>query len=202
VVLDIDETSLLNLGYEANDATHPGPFDPDRWDRWEKTGGQAVVAAPGLLQAATAAKESDVTLIYNSDRLTENAAETAATLTGAGLGPITHFKNLWLQGDVAPGPGKDPRRLAIAQQYCVIAMVGDQLGDFSDLFNAPDMTPQARRAAVAVKGIRTIWGHGWFIMPNPVYGTALKGGFDDAFPADKRWTDPGPAAQPGTTATQ
>jgi len=199
VMLDIDETSLLNLGYEEQDAAHPGPFDPARWDRWEKTGAKAVVAAPGLLQAANAARESSVTLIYNSNRLVENAAETAAALSGAGLGPIAHLKNLWLQGDVAPGPGKDPRRWAIAQQYCVIAMVGDQLGDFSDLFNAPDMTPQRRRNAVAAKGFRTLWGHGWFILPNPVYGTSLKGGFDDVFPADKRWIDPGPAAQPVPT---
>ena len=199
VVLDIDETTLLNLGFEAQDAAHPAPFDPDRWDRWEKTGGKAVAPAPGLLQAANAAKESNVALIFNSDRLAENAAETAATLDAMGLGPVAHLKNLWLQGDVAPGPGKDRRRWAIAQQYCVIAMVGDQLGDFSDLFNVPTMTPQARREAVAGKGLRTLWGHGWFMMPNPVYGTALKGGFDDVFPADKRWTDPGPVAPPPAT---
>ena len=29
------------------------------------------------------------------------------------------------------------------------------------------------------------------MLPNPVYGTALKGEFDDVFPADKRWNDAG-----------
>jgi hypothetical protein len=28
------------------------------------------------------------------------------------------------------------------------------------------------------------------VLPNPVYGTALKGGLDDVFPADKRWSPP------------
>ncbi|MDQ2878912.1 MAG: acid phosphatase [Pseudomonadota bacterium] len=201
VVLDIDETSLLNLGFEVDDAQHPGrPYDQAHWERWERTGAQAVIATPGLIEAAKIAKASKVTLIYNSNRSTAYAAQTEAALDGAGLGPIKHLDNLWLQGDVAPGGGKDPRRWAIAQKYCVIAMVGDQLGDFTDLLNAPGMTTAARRAAVDGAAIRNIWGHGWFILPNPVYGTGLKGKIDDIFPADKRWQDEpvAPAAAPAT----
>jgi 5'-nucleotidase (lipoprotein e(P4) family) len=200
VVLDIDETSLLNLGYEADDSQRTTPYDAARWDRWEKTGIHAVAATPGILEAAKIAKSSGVTMVYNSNRLASNAAETEATLTAAGLGPVTHLTNLWLQGDVAPGAGKDARRHAIAQKYCVIAMVGDQLGDFSDLFNAPGMTPSMRRAAIDGEALRTIWGHGWFILPNPVYGTSLRGGLDDVFPADKRWSDPGPTPPAGGAA--
>ena len=202
VVLDVDETALLNLGYEADDSQRSGTYDPARWDRWEKTGIHAVAATPGILEAAKIAKTSGVTMVYNSNRLAVNAAETEATLTGAGLGPVTHLKNLWLQGDEGAGSGKDARRHAIAAKYCVIAMVGDQLGDFSDLFNAPGMTPGMRRAAIDGEQLRTIWGHGWFILPNPVYGTSLKGGLDDVFPADKRWSDPGPTPPaPGAAAT-
>jgi 5'-nucleotidase (lipoprotein e(P4) family) len=202
VVLDVDETSLLNLGYEADEAQRSGSYDPARWDRWEKTGVHAVAATPGIIEAAKIAKTSGVTMVYNSNRLATNVAETAAALDGAGLGPVAHLKNLWLQGDAGTGPGKDARRHAIAAKYCVIAMVGDQLGDFSDLFNTPAMTPAARRAAIDGEALRTIWGHGWFILPNPVYGSALKGGLDDAFPADKRWTDPGPAPAPAGAAPQ
>lgn len=202
VVLDVDETSLLNLGFEADEAQRSGSYDPARWDRWEKTGMHAVAATPGIIEAAKIAKSSGVTMVYNSNRLANNAAETAAALDGAGLGPVTHLRNLWLQGDEGTGSGKDARRHAIAAKYCVIAMVGDQLGDFSDLFNMPGMTPSMRRAAIDGEALRTIWGHGWFILPNPVYGTALKGGLDDAFPADKRWTDPGPAPAPAGAAPQ
>ena len=72
-------------------------------------------------------------------------------------------------------------------------MVGDQLGDFTDLFNAPELTVAQRRAATNSPMLRMLWGHGWFMLPNPVYGTALKGDIDDVFPANRRWTDPGPA---------
>ena len=201
VVLDVDETSLLNLGYEADESQRTGTYDQARWDRWEQTGANAVAATPGILEAAKIAKTSGVTMVYNSNRLASNAAQTEAALVGAGLGPVTHLKNLWLQGDEGTGSAKDPRRHAIALKYCVIAMVGDQLGDFSDLFNRPGMTPAMRRAAIDGEALRTIWGHGWFILPNPVYGSALKGGLDDAFPADKRWTDPG-ATPPAPAAAQ
>jgi hypothetical protein len=41
-----------------------------------------------------------------------------------------------------------------------------------------------------------LWGAGWFILPNPVYGTGLKGTIGDIFPPEKRWTDPAATVQP------
>ncbi len=35
-VLDVDETALLNLGYEASDAQRQGPHDEKRWERWSR----------------------------------------------------------------------------------------------------------------------------------------------------------------------
>ncbi len=198
VVFDVDETALLNLGYEADDAQRGGAYDAKRWDRWEKTGASAVVATPGMIEVARVAKVSNVTLVFNTNRLAANAIDTEAALTGAGLGPVKHLSNLWLQGDAGDGSAKDARRQAIAAKFCVIAMAGDQLGDFSDLFNAPGLDPQQRRALPQGINIKLLWGHGWYILPNPVYGTGLKGSLDQVFPAGKRWTDPGeqPAAPP------
>jgi len=196
VVLDVDETALLNLGYEANDAASGQPYDQDRWERWERTGAGAVTPVPGMVELARVAKASNVTLVFNSNRSSANADAAEATLDGAGLGPVRHLRNLWLDGDAGEHGGKDKRRQAIAANYCVIAMVGDQLGDFSDLFNAPGLDPVARRAAAQGRQIKILWGHGWFILPNPVYGPALKGGFDQVFPRDRRWTDPGPQLAP------
>ena len=122
--------------------------------------------------------------------------QTAAALDRAGLGPAKHGTTLWLKGDDGGGSGKDDRRWAIASGYCVVALVGDQLGDFSDLFNTKQLTPSTRRALAAAPQIAPLWGNGWFVLPNPVYGTALKGGFDEIFPVDMRWSDPGPGALP------
>ena len=60
-----------------------------------------------------------------------------------------------------------------------------------DLINA-GLAPMPRRDATLAEPVAATWGAGWFVLPNPVYGSALKGGFDDIFPADKRWAPPAP----------
>lgn len=187
VVFDVDETVLLNTGYEYDDATHPGrAYDEKRWQAWERTGGDKVVATPGAVTALGAIRRMGVTVVFNTNRSLASAEATRAAIEGAGLGPALHGETLYLAGDDAMGTKKDDRRATIAAKFCVLAMAGDQLGDFSDLFNA-GLAPAARRAAVLSGPLGAAFGAGWFVVPNPVYGTALKGGLDDVFPADKRW---------------
>jgi predicted secreted acid phosphatase len=194
VVLDADETVLQNLGFEYDDATHPGrPYDQQRWNNWERTGANAVLPIPGAAAALAAVRRAGVTVIFNSNRLAANAEGSEAALNGAGLGPARHGATLWLQNDVAPGSAKDPRRAAISARYCVIAMAGDQLGDFSDLFNVRTLSVPERRRLATAGAVANLWGNGWFILSNPVYGTGLRGGVDEVFPADRRW----PADQGG-----
>ncbi len=69
-------------------------------------------------------------------------------------------------------------------------MAGDQLGDFSDLFNARNLPVPERRRHAATPPFAALWGQGWFMLSNPVYGPSMRGDFDDVFPADRRWTDP------------
>ena len=121
--------------------------------------------------------------------LAANAEATEAALNGAGVGPARHGETLWLQGDAPGGTGKDERRAAISERYCVIAMAGDQLGDFSDLFNARALSVPDRRRAASSGRFAELWGNGWFLLSNPVYGPVNRGGFDDVFPADRCWSD-------------
>ena len=187
VVFDSDETLIWNLGFEARAAAGE-PYDAVRWSRWERTGQNAVTAVAGAGHVLTDLRKLGVTPVVNTNRSAANTDGTIAMLKQAKLGDFVHGETLFLKGDDGPGPGKDARRATIAARYCVIAMAGDQLGDFSDLFNT---LPIAERRAVAVHSSAAgLWGKGWFLLPNPVYGTALKGGIDDVFPADKRWADP------------
>lgn len=189
VVFDVDETVLLNLGFEYDVATNPAPYSDARWEAWERTGADKVAAAPGARSALRAIRAMGVTVVFNTNRSAANADATRAAIEGAGLGPAVHGDTLYLQGDDTAGAKKDGRRAGIAAKYCVVAMAGDQLGDFSDLFNA-GLAPAARRAAVLAEPIVTRFGAGWFALPNPVYGTALKGGPDDVFAQDKHWAAP------------
>lgn len=194
VVFDIDETVLLNLGYEADEAARGGAYDERRWSRWEATGARQVAAVPGAAEAIAALRRDGYTVIFNSNRSIATADGTIAALDAAGLGPVVLHDTLWLRG--AGEAGKDERRARIAQRYCVVAMAGDQLGDFSDLFNTPDTPVAVRRNSATETMVTPLWGAGWFMLPNPVYGSALKGAVGEIFPADKRWTDPGPGDAP------
>ena len=190
VVLDVDETALLNLGYEYDEALRGRTYDQARWERWERTGVQSVAPVPGAVTALDAMRQAGIKILFNSNRMAEHATFTELAINQAGLGPARHRDTLFLQGDVGKGSAKDARRALIASRYCVIAMAGDQLGDFSDLFNAKTLSvPERRRIAGSVPFARN-WGAGWFMLPNPVYGPSIRGNFDDIFPADKRWSDP------------
>lgn len=190
VVLDVDETALQNLGYSYDEALGGKSYDQERWNRWERTGAAAVAAMPGAAAALGTIRAEGVTVIFNSNRQAANAAQTEAAINGANLGPAAHGETLYLQGDVAPGSAKDPRRAAIAAHYCVIAMAGDQLGDFSDLFNARALSVPDRRRYATTPPFSALWGRGWFMLSNPVYGPGLRGTYDEVFPADRRWSDP------------
>ncbi|RYY31810.1 MAG: hypothetical protein EOP59_20195, partial [Sphingomonadales bacterium] len=131
IVLDVDETALLNLGFESYAARHGDTYDQGRWTRWEQTGAGKVMAVPGAADTLAAVRREGVTVIFNSNRSTSTAAQTAQAIEGAGLGPALLGETLFLRDDGAPS-GKDERRARIAERYCVVAMVGDQLGDFTD----------------------------------------------------------------------
>jgi len=190
VILDVDETAIQNLGYEYDEAVRGRSYDAEIWNRWEQTGAGAVLPMPGAATALRALRGARVMVIFNSNRLAANAAATEAALNGAGLGPARHGETLYLKGDLAPGSAKDPRRAAVAARYCVIAMAGDQLGDFSDLFNVRGLGVPARRRAATTAPFASLWGKGWFMLSNPVYGPGIEGDFDDVFPAERRWSDP------------
>jgi len=201
VVLDVDETALLNIGFEADDAQRTGPYDDARWKRWEQTGAEDVAPVPGAVETLDGARRAGVVVVFNSNRSQANAAQTVAALAHAGLGEAELGKTLWLRVDGPNSSGKDTRRWEIAAKYCVVALVGDQLGDFTDLFNPGGVPVPIRRNMASQTMVAAMWGSGWFVLPNPVYGTGLHGSIDDIFPQDKRWTDPGPAPAPAPTPT-
>lgn len=199
VILDVDETALLNTGANYDAATRGDPpFDAARWSSWEEGGANFVEPVPGLVPALATMRAAGVTVVFNSNRENRFAPQAAAAVRAAGLGDAVHMQTLFLRGDVAGGSAKDPRRAAIADRYCVLAMAGDQMGDFADAYNdrALSVAQRRRRVETAAAGARI--GRGWFLLANPAYGPWDRGTLDDIFPADRRW--PGPTPAPGTPA--
>ncbi|KCZ60664.1 hypothetical protein HY30_11870 [Hyphomonas chukchiensis] len=186
-VFDADETLIWNLGSMAAFGRMGIGFDPAIWDEWEKTGAGKAVAIPGALEALARIREAGVTVIVNTNRAAENAAGTEATLKAAGIGEFSHGSTLFLRGDAPDGSGKDGRRMMISENYCVIALVGDQLGDIADPFNEKTLSVMDRKVLTEAPAITDLWGNGWFVLPNPVYGPSIRGDFDDIYPEATHW---------------
>lgn len=186
-VFDADETLIWNLGPMRYFAEKRTAFDPKVWDQWEKTGAGKAVAMPGSIEMVNRLRAAGITVIANTNRSAANAQGSEDTLRAAGLGEFKHGETLFLMGDDAGGSSKDPRRATIASRYCVIILGGDQLGDFSQQFNARDL-PAAQRMALATSVAATaLWDKGWFLFPNPVYGPWEKLGSGDIFSTDSNW---------------
>lgn len=192
-VFDADETLLWNLGAMRQFALRNQSFDPALWMAWERTGAGFAVATPGSTEALNRMRAAGVTVIINTNRTQGNAEGTIATLRAAGLGDFVHGQSLYLMGDAPDGTGKDGRRAMISARYCVVALVGDQLGDIADTFNERGLSVVARRQRAESPAFAALWNHGWFVLPNPVYGPSIRGNFDDVFPPESRWE---PQAQP------
>lgn len=187
VVFDVDETVILNLGYEYWTTATGQSFSSESWKRWEETGASYVRPVPGAVTGIRRLREAGITPVFNTNR--EFSPEGAArAIAAAGLGEAVHRDTLYLRGDDGGGGGKDGRRALIAERYCVIALAGDNLGDFADVFNDEELAPKERRELAARGDLAQLWGNGWFVFPNPVYGDSLKGTLEEVYPEGTRWS--------------
>ena len=195
VVFDVDETVLLNLGYEYWVAATGNTYSSETWKVWEETGARYVRPVPGAVTGLRRLREAGITPVFNTNRQ-YSAQGAAEAIRRAGFGDAVHLDTLYLRGDDGTtSGGKDKRRAMIAERYCVIALAGDNLGDFADIFN-DDALPAADRRELAARGdLAQLWGNGWFVLPNPVYGDSLKGTVEEVFPEGTRWT---PETAPST----
>ena len=186
VVFDVDETVILNEGYEFFLATG-NSYSRETWEAWERTGAAQVSPVPGAVTGLRRLRAAGVTPVFNTNR--QYSPEGAArAIAMAGLGEAVHRETLFLRGDDGTDSSdKDGRRALIAEQYCVIALAGDNLGDFADVFNDDTRGVQARRILAARGDYAQLWGQGWFAFPNPVYGDSITGTIGEVYPETRRW---------------
>jgi acid phosphatase len=173
VILDLDETVLDNAPFEAQLALDRAAFDSKQWSRWIDAAQAPLV--PGAAEFLDAAAKRQVKLFFVTNRSARHKPATVANLAKLGLPPA----EVMAQGERPEWTSdKTTRRAAIARDYRIVLLIGDQLGDFmSDAGGAPD---ENRRRA---ESFRAYWGERWIVLPNPMYGgweQTAAGAGDDA----------------------
>ncbi|MFO8086981.1 MAG: 5'-nucleotidase, lipoprotein e(P4) family [Bacteroidales bacterium] len=159
VVLDIDETVLNNSPYEAmlvkKDTVYPA-----FWDEWLK----AAKARPlsGVHDFLVFAKDADVEIFYITNRKQEFKHLTLQNLQKYNL-PNADAEHLLMR----TGPsGKKERRDKIAKDFHIAMLIGDNLNDFSELFE--EKSNELRK--VLVKELKEHFGTRFIVLPNTTYG--------------------------------
>ena len=177
VVVDIDETMLDNSLSEAKNILEGERYSTERWRSW--TGKAMAKPLPGSLDFAKFLTKAGVELFYISNR---NVAELQATkdnLVKTGF-PDIKEDHILLKSETSD---KTERRNKVSDNYEILLLIGDNLGDFSGLFDERS----ENYGKDLVDEFRNEFGKRFIVLPNPIYGSwtsALFGSTRDMSPTD------------------
>lgn len=181
VVLDVDETVLDNSAYQARLILDAATYSSESWNEWARE--SAAPAVPGALAFTQYADRLGVTVIYLTNRGAGIEEATRRNLMDLGF-PLSDEVDVILTRGEKPAwsaSDKTPRREFVAEQFRILLLIGDNLGDFLTDIDEP---PAQRKQALAP--YQDYWGTRWIMLPNPQYGS-WEGAlieFDYAAPAE------------------
>ncbi len=165
VVVDIDETMLNNSPFDASLILNSK--NPMGWKDW--TSKASAKALPGALEFAKYAQNKGVGIFYITNRDDSEHAATVKNLQMLDF-PYATDDHVLTKSDLSLSTGntssKKGRREIVAKDYEIILLIGDNLNDFSEIFEDRSMN----NGKEAVELNRELFGQKFIILPNPVYG--------------------------------
>lgn len=161
VVVDIDETVLDNSPSQAAGIKDRRAFSLPDWHAWgEMRKAKAIPGAVGFLNYAVS---KGVRVFYVSNRDEVQKQATIDNLRAVGFKDAAADNVLLRTTDST----KEPRRSTISRKYRIVLLIGDNLDDFSNVFERKSV---ADRFAEVDK-IKDQWGRRFIVLPNAMYGT-------------------------------
>jgi acid phosphatase len=164
VILDLDETTLDNVGYEVRMIKRGITYDKPSWRQWVSE--SAAEAVPGAAEFLAYAKSRGVTPFYITNRdFDPEHPGTRANIERLGF-PLSGDTLLMRGSRPEWTSDKSGRRAHVASTHRVLLVIGDDLNDFT---NAREKT-RAERDAI-IERTAGWWGTRWFMLANPMYGS-------------------------------
>lgn len=166
IILDLDETAMLNVPFEARMVKQGKTYDPAAWSQWVME--SAATAVPGASEFLAYAHSRGVVLFYITNRKAEEEAATRRNLEELGFPLDANADTILTRGERPEWSSGDktPRRDFVSSHYRVILVLGDDLNDF-----VPAQGKSAEQRLEIVRANAGKWGRSWFILPNPAYGS-------------------------------
>ncbi|MGB2853396.1 MAG: 5'-nucleotidase, lipoprotein e(P4) family [Dehalococcoidia bacterium] len=159
VIVDIDETVLDNSPCRAELIKTDKDY-ATCWLEWVDL--IEAKPLPGAKEFLDYTASCDVEVFYVSNRFEAQREVTRENLLSVGF-PYADDDHIYLREG---GPSKESRRQAIAEDYQIILLIGDNLNDFSDVFE-DKLVPDR---AAEVDSLKDEFGSRFIILPNPMYG--------------------------------
>ncbi len=160
IITDIDETVLDNSPYEAHQVLQGKDYDSASWYEWALMA--AADTVPGAASFLKYAASKGVEIFYITNRLEQERSSTLKNLRQFGL-PNTDDAHFFPKQTTS---GKEPRRQQVMATHEVIMLLGDNLADFSSLFDKKQMDERLQNTNIAAHEL----GNRFILIPNSVYG--------------------------------
>ncbi len=160
IVFDLDETILDNSYYEAQLIFEEETYTPESWKKW--TDKECAQALPGAVEFVDYAFATGVEIFYVSNRMEDGIESTFSNIKKLGF-PEIPIENYIFRTDES---SKTARRNIIRENYDIILLLGDNLNDFSGVFEDRDKDNGFK----AVDKKMDMFGTKYIVFPNPMYG--------------------------------
>ncbi len=165
IITDIDETVLDNSPYAVHRGLQGQDYSNASWYEW--TAKAAATPLPGSLDFFKHTAEKGVTIFYITNRDETERPATLANLRKFNY-PFADDEHLILRQTVS---SKESRRQAVSATYEIILLIGDNLSDFSTLWDKKNTEEREKN----VTANATLFGKKFIMLPNTNYG-----GWEDA----------------------
>ena len=116
--------------------------------------------ANGLAEQLAAIRAAGVTVLWSASLAVDAAPKLYTVLRASGLDPDRTDRLLLLRSGEER---KQLRRFAAARDWCILAVAGDQRGDFDELYDY--LRDPSGPIATALE---PTFGAGWFLVPPPI----------------------------------
>ena len=160
IITDIDETLLNNSPNSVQQSLSGKDFDSQSWYEW--TSKASADTVPGALNFLKYASANGVSIYYITNREEKERVGTVQNLQRFNFPDADNVHLLPRQVTSS----KEIRRQQVMKDYTVVLLLGDNLGDFSDLF---DKRSEEVRMDNTNK-VAPLFGSKFIVLPNPVYG--------------------------------
>ena len=160
IITDVDETILDNSAEEVYRSLQGKSFNPVDWKKW--TDMAAADTIPGALGFLKYAASKNVEIFYITNRDENDRAGTLKNLQKFGF-PDADNAHLLVKQTTS---GKEARRQQVMADHDVVLLLGDNLSDFSMLFDKKSVEERLHSA----KELSAKFGNKFIVLPNPDYG--------------------------------